>query len=58
MVSSVTVVEARVGVGVASIGTIGIPGVSLGLGLGLSISRPITELVNERKRIKNCQTRF
>ena len=58
MVSSVTVVEARVGVGVASIGTISIPGVSLGLGLGLSISRPIKELVNERKRIKNCQTRF
>ena len=42
MVSSVTVVEARVGVGVASIGTISIPGVSLGLGLGLSICLPLS----------------
>ena len=36
-----------VGVGVGTIGTISHPGISLGLGLG--ISRPIKELVNKRE---------
>ena len=45
-VSSITIVEAGVGVGVGTIGTISHPGISLGLGLG--ISRPIKELVNIR----------
>ena len=45
MVSSVTEVVASVGVG--TIGTISHPGISLGLGLG--ISRPIKELVNKRE---------
>ena len=44
-VSSITVVA--VGVGVGTIGTISHPGISLGLGLG--ISRPIKELVNKRE---------
>ena len=39
VISSISVIETRVGIRVASI-TISQPGVSLSLGLGLSLSRP------------------